>query len=97
VGLLGFTPRPSSASGRGSAESTGSPDDDLGAACDRLSEEIAVLRRALERERLRLASLRRHGIEPRGLLAGLLAGGAIVVAGFFAVMYAVGSAMRGIG
>jgi hypothetical protein len=86
VRLPAFTNRLASRSGRGSGSTTGSPDDELRAVCERLSDEIAVNRRILERDRLLLAKLQARGVKHRGLLAGLLAGGAIVLTALFALI-----------
>jgi hypothetical protein len=60
---------------------------------DRLQVEIASLRTELDRATARLESLHRSGPEPRGFVAGVLAGLLVVVAGGALFFYAVAIAV----
>ena len=56
-----------------------------------VEREIAALSRKLERARAELASLRTNGPEPRGTVAGILAGMVLVVVAFAAFACWVGT------
>jgi hypothetical protein len=56
-----------------------------------LEREIAALSRKIERARSELASLRTNGPEPRGTVAGVLAGMLLVVVAFVAFACWVGT------
>jgi len=56
-----------------------------------VEREIAAFSRKLERARAELASLRANGPEPRGVVAGILAGMVLVVVAFVAFACWVGT------
>lgn len=56
-----------------------------------VEREIALLSRRLDRARAELASLRAHGPEPRGMIAGVLTGMVLAVAAFVAFALWVGT------
>ena len=56
-----------------------------------MEREIAALSRKLEHARAELASLRRNGPEPRGMVVGVFAGMALVVVAFVAFACWVGT------
>ncbi len=58
---------------------------------DRLEAEVARLQSELDYAAARLDSLRTSGPEPRGLLAGVLVGGLVVLAGMAWFVYVVSS------
>jgi hypothetical protein len=56
-----------------------------------VEREIAVLSLRIERAKAELAGLRMHGPEPRGMMAGVIAGMLVVVAAFAAFAWWVGA------
>jgi hypothetical protein len=56
-----------------------------------VEREIAALSRKIDRARAELASLRKNGPEPRGMIVGVFAGMGLVVAAFVAFACWVGT------
>jgi hypothetical protein len=64
---------------------------------DRFEAEVAQLQGKLDRAASRLDSLRTSGPEPRGLLAGVLVGGLVVLAGMAWFAYVVSTTTGAMG